>query len=314
MTAALLLSYAVVAATLGHRALRRVTWLDRAPRAGIVAWQALGCSAVLAAGLGGLAAWLPAWPRATSLAHFLDACATLLRDQYATPGGAITSTAGAALALAVLARVAHAFTRRAVLITRGRAAQRRQLAVLARDEAGLLVLDHDHAAAYCVPGRRNAVVVTSAAMDCLDDAQLAAVMAHEHAHLRGRHDVVVAGTAALADAFPFLPAFRVAATEVARLVELRADDVAARSAGRLPLATALVRLAEASTPAGALGAGGASTVGRVRRLAQPADGIGPLRPVGLLVGGAVAVAAPLVVATAPALAVAASGYCPLPTL
>ena len=54
---------------------------------------------------------------------------------------------------------------------------------------------------------------------------------------------------------------------VALLVELLADDAAVRTAGRGPLARALVACASAHTPAGALAAGGPSTVLRVKRLA-----------------------------------------------
>lgn len=313
--ALLLLGYALLASMFGHRVLRGASLLDRAPRLGVLAWQALTYSIVFATVLGGLALWLPAWPGAASLAHFLDACVTMLRQQYATPGGAITSTAGAALSIATVVRIGYAFTRKTVRITRGRAAQRRQLTVLAdRAASGILVVDHDLAAAYCLPGRHKAVVVTSAALACLDEDQLAAVLAHERAHLRGRHDLVLASTAALADAFWFLPAFPAAAAEVARLVELRADDIAARTSDRLTLATALVRLAEGAAPAGALGAGGATAIGRVRRMTRPAEPLGMLSSAALLIGAAVVVATPFLVAAAPAIAAAASDYCPVPTL
>ncbi|EUA42588.1 hypothetical protein I553_6448 [Mycobacterium xenopi 4042] len=50
------------------------------------------------------------------------------------------------------------------------------------------------------------------------------------------------------------------------LVELLADDAAVRTAGRTPLARALVACASGQTPSAALAAGGPSTVLRVRRL------------------------------------------------
>jgi len=50
------------------------------------------------------------------------------------------------------------------------------------------------------------------------------------------------------------------------LVELLADDAAVRAVGPTQLARALVACAAARTPAGAMAAGGPTTVTRVRRL------------------------------------------------
>ncbi len=50
-----------------------------------------------------------------------------------------------------------------------------------------VVLDDPRPAAYCVPGRPGTIVLTSGALAVLDPAQLAAVLAHERAHLAGRH-------------------------------------------------------------------------------------------------------------------------------
>ncbi|TDD13757.1 hypothetical protein E1294_39770 [Nonomuraea diastatica] len=40
---------------------------------------------------------------------------------------------------------------------------------------------------YCVPGRHSQMVITTGAMRSLGPEQVAAVLAHEQAHLRGRH-------------------------------------------------------------------------------------------------------------------------------
>ena len=42
--------------------------------------------------------------------------------------------------------------------------------------------------AYCVPSRKRPIVVSSGALDQLEDTQLQAVLAHERAHLRYRLD------------------------------------------------------------------------------------------------------------------------------
>ena len=77
-----------------------------------------------------------------------------------------------------------------------------------------------------------------------------------------------------------------------------ADDAATRTVDRLTLATALVRLAEGSTPAGALGAGGSTALLRVRRLADPAAPLSPMRRLATMASEALIVMTPLVVAAA----------------
>ena len=49
-------------------------------------------------------------------------------------------------------------------------------------------------------------------------------------------------------AFPFAPLFRVASTELKRLVEMHADDTAAKAQDRRVLATALIELAAGRAP------------------------------------------------------------------
>ena len=51
----------------------------------------------------------------------------------------------------------------------------------------VVIVEAIEPAAYCVSGRPSAIVVTSAAVAALDDHELAAVLAHERAHLTGHH-------------------------------------------------------------------------------------------------------------------------------
>src|SRR6185437_10373532 len=69
---------------------------------------------------------------------------------------------------------------------------------------------------------------------------------------------------------PFLPLMRDADQHVARLVELHADDAATRACDPRLLATALVLLATAASPASALAAGATDSVQRIHRLLGPA--------------------------------------------
>jgi Zn-dependent protease with chaperone function len=103
-----------------------------------------------------------------------------------------------------------------------------------------VVLDDPRPAAYCAAGT---IVVTSGALGVLDDDQLAAVLAHERGHLRGRHHLLTLVLRGLTAAFPGVPLFTRGPAEVARLAEMSADDIAARTAGRPALITALIAIA-----------------------------------------------------------------------
>jgi len=94
-----------------------------------------------------------------------------------------------------------------------------------------------------VAGRPAAIVVTSGALAVLDEPQLAAVLAHERAHLAGHHHLLATVTRGLAAAFPGVPLFIRGRDEAARLSEMAADDMAARSAGRHALVAALLSIA-----------------------------------------------------------------------
>lgn len=139
----------------------------------------------------------------------------------------------------------------------------------ARD--GVVVVTSEHRAAYCVAGRPSAIVVTSGAVSSLAATELDAVLAHERAHLRGRHPQLLMLLNALRDALPWVPLARRATDAVARLVEMCADDAAARSHGSATLLRGLVALAAAPrAPGGALAAGDTAIVARAWRLADPA--------------------------------------------
>jgi Zn-dependent protease with chaperone function len=136
--------------------------------------------------------------------------------------------------------------------------------------SGAVVLDAPQPAAYCVPGRPAAIVLTSGALALLDPAQLAAVIAHEKAHLAGTHHMLVMCTHGLAAAFPGVPLFTRGTAEVTRLTEMRADDLAARISGRPVLIAALLAMGTgAAIPPLTLGATAGLVAERVQRLLEP---------------------------------------------
>jgi len=266
--AALLLAYAATVTAAGTRWLPRAAWPLRAPRAGIAAWLAGSLSAAACAAAAGLILAIPCADLITD-PDMPQGCWSLLRAQYTSPAGAAAGAAGALLTVTILGRVTWCYAAAAAARHR-RALHDDALAVLARrgPAADVQVIDTDRPAVYCLPGRRR-IVLTSGVLSRLDDSQLEAVLAHERAHLSGRHHLVLRLAAALESAFPSIRFFAVAARQVSYLVEAAADDAAVRQAPRLTLAAALLAVAAAGAPADALGAGGSAAAQRIRRLIDP---------------------------------------------
>jgi hypothetical protein len=132
------------------------------------------------------------------------------------------------------------------------------------------ILDHDQAASYCLPGRHSRIVVTSKAIQLLSAGQLDAVLAHERAHLAGHHHVLITLSSALHRAVPGVRMLAYTRQEVRRMVELIADDAAARGHGRLTVAAALAALGTGHVPGGVLGvADEQGALARITRMATP---------------------------------------------
>jgi Zn-dependent protease with chaperone function len=269
IAAVVLLLFAAAAPAVAGRWLPGAAWPSRAPRAGIAAWLAGSLSVVFSLVLAGLILAVPCMPAGADPA-MLRACLALLRAQYASPAGAAAGLAGGALMITVLGRVTWYYCSAAASARRCRARHDDVLAVIARPgpAADVRIIDSGHPAVYCLPGRRR-IVLTTGALDCLDGRQLDAVLAHERAHLSGRHHLVLRLAAAMERAFPRVRFFAAGAEQIAYLVEVTADDAAARRAPRLTVAAALLAVAAAGIPAGALGAGGSAAARRIERLIAP---------------------------------------------
>ena len=252
----------------------RAKWPLRAPRAAMVLWQAIALAAVFSAFSAGIAIasrLLMPGPDGRPTARVLDAEGRLGWPLWAAYIAvlALTVLVGVRLMLAVI-RVAIATRRRRAhhrmvvdLVGVGHDAALAQPCARTRD---LRVLDVAQPLAYCLPGVRSRVVVSEGTLNTLNDAEVAAILTHERAHLRARHDLVLEAFTAVHAAFPRLVRSSNALSSVQLLAELLADDAAVRAAGRAPLARALVACASGRAPSGALAAGGPSTVLRVRRL------------------------------------------------
>lgn len=95
------------------------------------------------------------------------------------------------------------------------------------------------------------IVISSSLESLLDAAQLRAVIEHERAHLRWRHDLVVTVAGLAQGTLPWLPAGCAFRRSVGLLVELAADDCAARVCGPVTCAEALDQLYLADAAPGA---------------------------------------------------------------
>jgi Zn-dependent protease with chaperone function len=243
----------------------------RAPRAAIVLWQAIALAAVLSAFSAGLAIasrlFVPG-PDGRPTATITSEIAVLgwpVWTAYVLVL-AVTLLIGARLALAVL---------QVAIATRRRRAHHRMIVDLVgkAQKRGVRVLDVPEPLAYCLPGVRSRVVVSEGTLNTLADSEVAAILSHERAHLRARHDLVLEMFMAVHAAFPRFVRSGSALDAVRLLIEMLADDAAVRATGPTPLARALVACATGRTPAGALAAGGPTTVVRVRRLGGEGNSI-----------------------------------------
>lgn len=270
-----LLVYSLAVVVLGPRVLSRLTRTGIAPRVCVAVWLAAMGSVV--ASWGAAAVLLAAdlargWDQPGPL---LSACFAALRSVAAGGSGPfvqmglLTLAGVGALAAAVLTvRLA-----RCLLRARARTHEHARMARLAGrylPDLDAVLLDAPDRVAYCVAGRPHTVVLSRGALEALDGRQLGAVLAHERAHLAGRHHLLLALTRGLAMILPRFALFTTGAREVSRLLEMCADDTAARGHGPQTLLGALVALSgTAPIPAGALGATGTGVLARAQRLATP---------------------------------------------
>lgn len=263
--------------------LARAEWPARSPTAALVLWQSVCLCAGLAV-IGGIVvlAVEPLGPRLPAaltalVRNVLDGAA--LRDLPGWRAGLLLLAATiAGSLLAVLIRCG-------VLTVRRRRAHRELLDLLTlptepeggarRYPQGVQLLDHAAPVAYGVPGWHTRLVLTVGLVDLLSGRQLAAVVAHERAHLRAHHDLLLLPFQAWSAALGRLPGVNAARAAVAALAEMHADDAAARAVdpGTVASALATVVLAAPGT-SNQLGSelpeiGSTAVIRRVARLRSP---------------------------------------------
>jgi Zn-dependent protease with chaperone function len=275
--AACLLLYSLVVLVAGPPVLGRLTQTGCSPRLGAAAWMTA------------IGSVLVSWAAATifalaDLAHHWSHQGSVLASCLAALRGLAAGDVGTAVQFGLLILVglgAVAVTLSAARLMRMLVRMRSQthghasaVRLVGRQLTGLdaVVIDAPEPAAYCIAGRPHAVVVTSAALAALTEPQLAAILAHERAHLDGRHPEIVAVTRSLAATFPVLRLMTEGAHHISRLLEMCADDAAAREHGPRPILDGILALTGATlVPSGAIGAAGVAVLARAERLAATRD-------------------------------------------
>lgn len=131
------------------------------------------------------------------------------------------------------------------------------------------VIHSPKAIAFAEPGRRGGIVISSTMLEALRPIERRALLAHEQAHLRHRHDRYLL-IATLARGLPVLASL---AHKLNHALERWADEDAAETTGdRFVVARAVARAALAAhepTPTTTLAANGSNVPARVLALAAP---------------------------------------------
>jgi hypothetical protein len=265
-----LIAYLVVLALAVPPLLARARWVARTPRVALLSWQAACLSALTAFAATAVLLSLPARGLWRGIAALARTCMQLVRATYcpaSVPG--FVAPVAAILLLTVVGWAALLGATQHWRTRRWRRCHRQRLDLLPAGPDGVTVVPHTVPTLYTVPGAHARVVMTTAATERLSAAQRAGALAHEQAHLAGRHDLPVGFTRLLERAFPGVPLFRAAREQTGRLVEMIADDRAAERHGRTALLGALTAVAASTPPAGGLAASGADPLERVRRLLTP---------------------------------------------
>ena len=276
---------AVLTAPVSYR-LARASWTRRAPRSALVLWQAVCLAAgfSIVAGLVLLAVEPLGDTMLGAAWNFFGALFTRTLDLPVWR--LVCGVAAAALTVVLLTVLA----RTALLTVRRRRAHRQVLDLLTRPTSRVArdgqvvaiapevrILDHRAAVAYTLPGWHSRVVLSAGLIDLLTEQELGAVIEHERAHLRARHDLLVLPFQAWAVALGRIPGVRLAGGSVSELTEMLADDIASARTSRATLASALAKVAlsgsapavSANRLADSPAITGTVVADRVRRLLDP---------------------------------------------
>ncbi|WP_431221175.1 M56 family metallopeptidase [Leifsonia xyli] len=282
--------------------LARATWPSAAPVLALALWQSIA----LAGGISMIGSLLLAGlqPFGDDLGSRISGAAASL---FHGPMPAAVSLFNAFLLSAAILLTAHLVLNLALTSVRSRNQRHRHMELLRLlssplpDTPSTRVIDHPAPAAYCLPGARSVTVLSEGMIALLSPAELDAVVAHERAHLRQKHHLLLDAFRSWKRSLPWFPIATRAQDAVALLLEMLADDTARKTTGDAVLAEA-IRLVDETGPAGAaLGAPKdrrtpeqrrAALVGREERLTSARRTVGPVLRAAVVVATVLLVVVP----------------------
>ncbi len=252
MTAALtLITGALAASWLVPHWLQRADFQRWDPMLLIVGWLASMAAVVLTALTGVTLLLLPGHGPAVVMLAAARQCWSAIQHGSSPKIEELVGVLGIAVIFALAARISVLVCRDIRRRARLRAEHLSVLRLTARTKAGspdTLWLPHDRPLAFSLTGRHGVIFATDGLAKHLPDTGVAAVLAHERAHLVGRHHLITATADAMRAALPFIPLFRDAPRVIRELVELSADVVAVQQCGRTSVRSALLAVSRHGTP------------------------------------------------------------------
>lgn len=281
MTVALaLLAGAFTAGWFVPNLLRRIDLRRHDPVLLLVAWFVSMAGVLLAAATGVLLLLVPSHGSGAPLLAALHQCWSAIQHGSPPRVEEAAGVVGVALLAAFAARLLFVSVRGVRRRTRRRQENLSVLRMVARPtskSADVLWLAHERPLAFSMSGRPGVVVATEGLARHLDENAVAAVIAHERAHLAGRHHLLVATADALRTALPFVPLFRAAPHAIRDLVELAADVTAVRACGSAAVRSALLKVTGHGMPDTALAMAQDAVELRLARLRHDTPPPGGLR-------------------------------------
>lgn len=231
------LSVGIVCIGLTPKALTRSPWQIRFPRIALAGWLTafwLGVLSLITAVISAVylsmiagenyAIW---WNIAVTVTGWLSLLLT-----------------GAAIALLLKLNETLAENRRELI--RNLASQQVTDLQVVEPNFPIIIYGSDEISAYAVGGRDPKIFVSSALISLVKPEHLQAILAHEYAHIRLKHDGIRRIIEINASSLPFVKSGQKLRQAVSLLIELIADDAAARQVGPAALANALTLIAKAT--------------------------------------------------------------------
>jgi hypothetical protein len=233
----------------GDRLLASASWTERYPALALRAWMGLALTCYLAVPAALLALAHDVLEHALMWA--LHADKDELHEQYASGAVSVAwnGTALVAVGLAALV-VGVVVTEHARLVVERRTLRRdttlREMVHPGCSGTPLILVPDPRPAAWCCAGRHRAVYVTEGAASSLRGPALAALIAHESAHLKRHHHRYIFGADVAGRLAARVGLLRNMRARVRLLVELDADDVAVAQHGRAAVMRALLAVSRRS--------------------------------------------------------------------